>query len=54
MTYKGFYIDTDTCDHSVTVIHKALKIKEPFGNIGMAKSFIDGYMLCFKSIIHSR
>lgn len=53
MDYKGFYIDTDSCDHSVTVMHIVLDIQEVFGNIAMAKAFVDGYMKCLQSITHS-
>lgn len=44
MDYKGFYLDNETCDHSVMVIHKELGIKSVWGNIGLAKAYCDGIL----------
>ncbi len=44
MDYKGFYLDNETSDHSVTVIHQKLGINSVWGNVGLAKAYVDGIL----------
>ena len=44
MDYKGFYIDTDLCDHSVLITSKEYGIERVEGTLGRAKAFVDGFV----------
>lgn len=52
--YKGFFIDEDLSDHSVTAISHEWKVNYVTGNRRQAKAYIDGFIELLKmSIISS-